>query len=42
MEQHDAEGMLEAIDNMKAACNNYHRLLPPDAVPDVWGNLQRD
>ena len=42
MERHDAGGMLKAIDDVKNACNDCHRLLPADSVPDVWGNLQRD
>ncbi len=42
MEEHDPEGMMTAIENMKSSCNSCHRLLPPSAVPDVWGNLQRD
>jgi hypothetical protein len=42
MEEHDPEGMLTAIEQMKNACNACHALLPTSAVPDVWGNLQRD
>jgi hypothetical protein len=42
MEKHDAKGMKEAIEEMKSACNACHRQLPATAVPDVWGDLQRE
>jgi hypothetical protein len=42
MEKRDAKGMTHAIEDMKSACNACHSRLPETAVPDVWGNLQRD
>lgn len=42
MEKHDAKGMMDAIEQMKSDCNACHSRLPAAAVPDVWGNLQRD
>lgn len=42
LEKHDTKGMIQAIEEMKSACNACHRLLPATAVPDVWGNLQRE
>lgn len=39
MEEHDADGMLTAIENMKSACNDCHKLLPANTAPDVWGSI---
>lgn len=42
MEEYDRQGVLKAIDEMKQACDNCHRLLPQAVAPDVWGPLERN
>lgn len=41
MEQHDQEGVLSAINDMKKSCENCHSLLPKSVAPDLWGPLKR-
>lgn len=42
MEEHDADGMRNAITNMKNSCNACHQLLPPHVYPDIWGSAKQD
>lgn len=41
MEQHDAEGVIAAIKDLKKSCENCHSHLPKSVAPDLWGTLQR-